>query len=74
LQQSVEFQRYWTDEGKWKGLVGIPQMSLQELEIRLEGGKKALFMQFVSKMLQWDPERRQTAREILTDPWLNAET
>ncbi|RMZ79555.1 hypothetical protein DV737_g3392, partial [Chaetothyriales sp. CBS 132003] len=29
------------------------------------------FLQFVRRMLQWDPESRSTALELLADPWLN---
>lgn len=36
----------------------------------LEGEDKRLFLEFVSKMLQWLPEDRKTARELLQDTWL----
>jgi len=36
----------------------------------LEGEEKRLFLSFVSKMLQWLPEDRKTAKELLEDPWL----
>lgn len=36
----------------------------------LEGADKRLFLKFVSKMLQWLPENRKTAKELLEDPWL----
>ncbi|EME78805.1 serine/threonine kinase [Pseudocercospora fijiensis CIRAD86] len=32
---------------------------------------KELFVQFIRSMLQWKPEDRKTARELLEDPWLN---
>jgi serine/threonine protein kinase len=57
--------------GKWKGLADVPQSSLEDVEVYLEGEVKEVFMQFVRKMLQWDPQKRQSARELLTDPWLN---
>jgi serine/threonine protein kinase len=31
------------------------------------------FLAFLRKMLQWRPKDRQTAKELLTDPWLNSE-
>ena len=37
----------------------------------LQGSEKNLFLAFVRKMLQWLPEDRKTARELLEDPWLN---
>jgi serine/threonine protein kinase len=38
----------------------------------LEGEDKRLFLDFIRKMLQWLPEDRATARELLEDPWLQA--
>jgi serine/threonine protein kinase len=46
---------------------------LEDSEEYLEGENKKMFMQFVRKMLRWDPEERQSARELLTDPWLIAQ-
>ena len=59
--------------GRWKGLADIPQNSLEDSEKYLEGKEKESLIQFVRKMLQWDPEERQSARELLTDSWLNNE-
>lgn len=39
-------------------------------EIQLEGENKALFLDFMRKMLQWVPEKRQTAKQLLKHPWL----
>lgn len=45
-----------------------------EEEVRwFEGEDKEPFLAFLRKMLQWRPEDRQTAKELLTDPWLNNE-
>ena len=30
-----------------------------------------LFIDFMLSMLQWVPEHRKTAKELLDDPWLN---
>jgi serine/threonine protein kinase len=40
------------------------------METNLEGSDKRLFLQFMRKMLQWDPQNRQTAKQLLEDPWL----
>ena len=34
------------------------------------GEDKKLFIEFVRKMLQWLPENRSPAKELLADPWL----
>jgi len=36
----------------------------------LEGKDKDEFLNFVRKMLQWLPEKRKSAKELLEDPWL----
>lgn len=60
--------------GTWKAEVEIPQdTSLGKSEERLEGENKVMFMNFLQSMLQWRPEDRKTAKELLEDPWLNAE-
>ena len=49
----------------------VPRISLEDSEEYLEGANKKMFMDFIRKMLQWDPNERLSARELLLDPWLN---
>ena len=59
-------------EGQWRGAIPIPSAtSVEESEENLEGSDKEAFLQFMRKMLQWEPERRETAKQLLQDPWLN---
>ena len=46
--------------------------SLEELEEILRREDKALFLQFIRKMLRWVPEERMSAFDLLDDPWLNS--
>jgi serine/threonine protein kinase len=46
---------------------------MEEIEVYLEGDNKRLFMEFLRKMLQWEPEKRPTALEQLEDEWLNSD-
>lgn len=48
-----------------------PPTTLEHLEENLEGRNKELFLDFMKSMLQWVPENRKTASELLEDPWLN---
>lgn len=48
-------------------------LTLESGEENLEGRRKQLFLEFMRKMLRWDPRERQTAAELLQDPWLNDE-
>ncbi|PYH92182.1 kinase-like protein [Aspergillus ellipticus CBS 707.79] len=73
LRKSPYSLKYWDSSGQWKSSVEVPHNSLEDSEEYLEGEDKKMLMQFVRKMLQWDPEKRQSARELLTDPWLTSE-
>ncbi|KAL3475675.1 kinase-like domain-containing protein [Aspergillus californicus] len=75
LRKSPHSQKYWDSLGigQWKSAVEVPHCSLEESEEYLEGENKKMFMKFIRKMLRWDPEERQSARELLSDPWLNAQ-
>jgi len=35
-----------------------------------KGEEKKLFLEFVGKMLQWQPENRSTAKDLLEEPFL----
>jgi serine/threonine-protein kinase SRPK3 len=48
----------------------LPPSSLEAVEENLGGKNKELFLNMVRSMLQWEPEKRKTARELLSDPWL----
>jgi hypothetical protein len=55
--------------GNWRGRAEIPTQTLEEREIRLEGDNKASFLGFLRKTLQWRPEDRSAAEELLADKW-----
>ena len=49
----------------------IPKdVTLEDSVLTLQGEDKRLFLDFVRKMLQWLPENRQTAKQLLEHPWL----
>ncbi|KAH8429524.1 putative protein kinase [Aspergillus melleus] len=72
LRNSPHGSKYWDSSGQWISSVEIPDNSLEVSEEYLVGDNKKMFLRFVRKMLQWDPEERQSARELLTDPWLTS--
>ena len=45
-------------------------MSLEYSEENLDGEEKRQFLVFLRKMLRWIPEERETAKQLLQDPWL----
>ncbi|KAE8150472.1 protein kinase [Aspergillus avenaceus] len=70
LEKSEYATRYF--DRKWKGLAETPLTSLEGIESNLEGEQQENFLRFIRKMLQWRPEDRPTAKELLSDPWLRS--
>ncbi|KAI9832542.1 MAG: hypothetical protein M1819_004332 [Sarea resinae] len=64
------YGRLFDDEGNWNQPLPIPTNTLESSEENLEGQDKALFLNFMRKMLCWVPEERKTAMDLLEDPWL----
>ena len=70
----MHFAKAYEDNliGKWKQDIEIPAgVSLELSEEFLEGTNKEMFIAFMRGMLQWRPEDRKTAKDLLQDPWLN---
>ncbi|OJJ68258.1 hypothetical protein ASPBRDRAFT_77961 [Aspergillus brasiliensis CBS 101740] len=75
LQRGRRSHEFFTEEGRWKQEIPIPHTGgLETSEEYLEGSNKKAFLSFMRGMLQWRPEDRKTAQELLRDPWLNGET
>ena len=70
LQRTEKSWTYFDTSGNWKGAIEIPDISLETSEQQLCGANKALFLDLMREMLQWVPERRQTARQLLNHAWL----
>ncbi|CAG7996098.1 unnamed protein product [Penicillium nalgiovense] len=72
LQRGKRSHEFFTSDGKWKHDIEIPTgVSLEQSEEFLEGRNKEMFIAFMRGMLQWRPEDRKTAKDLLQDPWLN---
>ncbi|KAJ6155821.1 hypothetical protein N7470_006387 [Penicillium chermesinum] len=72
LQRGKRSHEFFTSDGKWKQDIEIPTgVSLEQSEGFLEGKNKEMFIDFMKGMLQWRPEDRKSAKELLQDPWLN---
>jgi serine/threonine-protein kinase SRPK3 len=54
-------------------LLNIPlpdAVSLEERESSLEGEGKEKFLAMMHKMLQWEPSKRSSAKELADDEWI----
>lgn len=72
LKKGKRTAEFFDEDGQWRGEIPVPnRTSLDESEEYLEGKNKEAFLRFMRKMIQWRPEDRQTARQLLKDDWLN---
>ncbi|KAL2261956.1 hypothetical protein VTK26DRAFT_2913 [Humicola hyalothermophila] len=66
--------KFFDQEGNFYAGIPLPQpRSLGELETNLQGEDKERFLQLMRRMLQWAPEDRSTAKELLRDAWLKGQ-
>ena len=55
--------------------MAIPEgTSLETSEENLKADNQRRFLEFMRGMLQWRPEDRKTAKQLLEDPWLASES
>lgn len=49
----------------------VEESTSLEAEVKtLRGQEKAAFLVFLRRMLQWRPEDRASAHDLIRDPWL----
>ncbi|GAB1315991.1 hypothetical protein MFIFM68171_06201 [Madurella fahalii] len=73
IRRGVRSKGFFSEDGHWKADVQILQgTSLESSGENLEGKNKEASLAFVRGMLQWRPEDRKTAKELLQDPWFNS--
>ncbi|KAH7317822.1 kinase-like domain-containing protein [Rhexocercosporidium sp. MPI-PUGE-AT-0058] len=62
---------FFDDNGEFIRKNLIPQhLRIADTVTLFQGEEKQQFLEFVSKMLQWQPENRSTAKDLLEDPFL----
>ncbi|KAF5018891.1 hypothetical protein F66182_9110 [Fusarium sp. NRRL 66182] len=62
---------FYNPSGELKDPDRIPSAFNFENSIScIRGEEKQRFIQFINRMVKWSPEERNTARELLDDPWL----
>ncbi|QMW26721.1 hypothetical protein G4B84_001966 [Aspergillus flavus NRRL3357] len=70
LQKRELSSVFWDEPGKWKNLVPVPDRTLEKLAVNIQGEDVEGFLRWLRLALQWNPEDRPTALELLMDPWL----
>ncbi|GAB1201152.1 hypothetical protein APSETT444_010539 [Aspergillus pseudonomiae] len=61
---------FWDHGGEWKGLAPVPDRTLEGLAIDVKGEDKEGFLRWLRRALQWNPDDRPTALELLYDEWM----
>ncbi|KAL5629464.1 hypothetical protein BROUX41_001070 [Berkeleyomyces rouxiae] len=76
LERSLLTAQCFDTDGSWiaQNEAEIPPVTLQTLECRygVASTERHEFLDFIQAMLQWLPESRHTAKEMLRHPWLSA--
>ncbi|KAM0245993.1 hypothetical protein ACHAP5_004964 [Fusarium lateritium] len=63
---------FYKSNGELKDTGRIPgDLNLESTIKRLSGEEKVKFIRFVKRMMKWNPEERDTAKQLLDDPWLD---
>ncbi|TLD05464.1 uncharacterized protein PgNI_10033 [Pyricularia grisea] len=71
LKRSATSAKYGDDDGKWKGSVPIPPpTSLESRFTQFDGQRKTKFLDFIRKLLEWDPQQRPSSGDAYMHPWL----
>ncbi|CAK7221889.1 hypothetical protein SCUCBS95973_004654 [Sporothrix curviconia] len=64
---------YWDAQGNWGEFVPIPVgKTMEAAKTKLGDGKRTMFMNFLRRVLTWDPYDRPTSGELLSDPWVTS--
>ncbi|KAG6285525.1 hypothetical protein E4U09_007256 [Claviceps aff. purpurea] len=63
--------KFFSDAGEFCAGIPIPEpRPLEQRETSLKGEDKECFLRFMRKMLQWEPEKRSSAKELAEDEWI----
>ncbi|KAK3706203.1 hypothetical protein LTR37_012904 [Vermiconidia calcicola] len=72
LERGRRVKEFFDEKGQFIADVPVPKNSLEQSDENLEGDNKKAFLEFMRCMLQWRPEDRKTAKELLEHPWLKS--
>ncbi|KAM3471964.1 hypothetical protein MY8738_009074 [Beauveria namnaoensis] len=71
LRSGQRTSMFYEPNGNFKHPELIPQdLKFENTVSMISGQEKTKFLEFVKKMVRWNPEERSTASDLLKDPWL----
>lgn len=56
--------------GEWRGPVPVPNRSFESTSVVLQGEEKKKFIDFIRRLLKWNPDERMTLKQAEKHPWL----
>ncbi|KAG9558562.1 hypothetical protein KCU77_g4045, partial [Aureobasidium melanogenum] len=66
--------KFFSESGQWTADIPIPESTPFEARetALIEGNAedREAFLRLMRKMIQWEPEKRGTARELAEDEWI----
>ncbi|KAL4894129.1 hypothetical protein BDV59DRAFT_192502 [Aspergillus ambiguus] len=71
LARGRQRQKFFLDSGEFRGKSLLKEPTpLEQRETVLGGQDRESFLRFMRRMLQWEPEKRSTAKELAEDEWI----
>ncbi|KAL3482074.1 kinase-like protein [Aspergillus californicus] len=74
LAKGARTDLFYKSDGQFIGTtIALSNFNFENSIRNIHNEDKRLFIEFVERMIKWNPEERSTAKELLQDPWLYAE-
>jgi hypothetical protein len=71
LRKSKKSQKYWDEDGNWRGVLPLPPpVRLESLATALDDKSKEDFLSFIRAMLRWEPSERLSTGYAYAHRWL----
>ncbi|CEL10252.1 hypothetical protein ASPCAL13374 [Aspergillus calidoustus] len=71
IARANQREKFFTDGGEFRHPILLRDLNpVDRRETALEGEDKESFLQMMRRMLQWDPEKRGSAKELAEDEWI----
>jgi serine/threonine protein kinase len=71
IARANQREKLFTDGGEFRHPILLRDLTpVDRRETALEGEDKESFLRMMRRMLQWDPEKRSSAKELAEDEWI----
>ncbi|KAE8330588.1 kinase-like protein [Aspergillus sergii] len=71
LARGKQTQRFFSDTGEFREATLLQNMTpIEQRETTLQGEDKESFLRMMRRMLQWEPKKRSSAKELAEDEWI----